>query len=476
MASSENQGLTIALIVFLILTIILGVSTLLLFNQYKESSTRAEADRKKAQEADQAQRAAEIELEKLRELIGVGTSANLDEATAAFDEDMKNFAGTIPADKRFYRPALEFLSASLNQTNEQLVAAQDEIARLKESNRAFEEAKQKEVEQHQQAAQSAASDLATAQARFQDDLRKQLEANAEVVAQVEKKNQEIAQIQEQHRQQLETKDRMITDRDQEVASLVDRVKTLLGKGTVEYDGEIVRVNQQAGTVWINLGSADYLKPQTVFHVYTPGLPAAGERTAKGKIEVTRVIDGHLAEARIIEDKVSDLMARGDKVFTPLWSPGEQQRFAIAGRVDLGDGETQGRQQLRNLISLSGGVVDAEVDSEGNVSGVISPLTRYLVLGDRPALAAQPAFDAMVREAERLGVRVISVRTFLDQVGWRSNPRQLVQFGTRGNAGQIGGEQPDGGQRVSPGSVTDYFEKRRPPAASGAGAAGGRSAY
>ena len=38
----ENQGLQIALIIFVILTIILGVTTFLFFRQYEEATAKAE--------------------------------------------------------------------------------------------------------------------------------------------------------------------------------------------------------------------------------------------------------------------------------------------------------------------------------------------------------------------------------------------------------------------------------------------------
>ena len=56
MASSENQGLQIALIIFVMLTIILSVTTFVFFRQADEATIRSIADSKKATDADTALR------------------------------------------------------------------------------------------------------------------------------------------------------------------------------------------------------------------------------------------------------------------------------------------------------------------------------------------------------------------------------------------------------------------------------------
>ena len=57
----------------------------------------------------------------------------------------------------------------------------------------------------------------------------------------------------------------------------------------------------------------------------------------------------MVEARILDDKVSDPIIPGDKIFTPLWSPGEQRHFALAGLMDIdGDGHSD-LEPLMNII-------------------------------------------------------------------------------------------------------------------------------
>ena len=63
------------------------------------------------------------------------------------------------------------------------------------------------------------------------------------------------------------------------------------------------------------------------------------RAAEGPVrDVTGLFgDGPVAEARIVEDRISDPIMPGDKVYTPVWGPGEQRRFALTGFLDV-DGD------------------------------------------------------------------------------------------------------------------------------------------
>src|SRR5262249_17780677 len=140
------------------------------------------------------------------------------------------------------------------------------------------------------------------------------------------------------------------------------------------------VNQRNGTVWINLGRNDALRRQVSFTVHTPDSKPGGTEGKKGSIEVTQILGDHLAEAKITGDSLTNPILPGDKIYTPLWDPNRPERFAIAGKIDInGDGQDD-REQLKSLIALSGGAVDAELDAEGKMIGAISADTRYLIAG------------------------------------------------------------------------------------------------
>ncbi len=59
---------------------------------------------------------------------------------------------------------------------------------------------------------------------------------------------------------------------------------------------------------------------------------------KGGIEISRILGDHLAEARIVDDNISDPLLPGDVVHTALWTPGVREKFAFTDGMDIdGDG-------------------------------------------------------------------------------------------------------------------------------------------
>ena len=85
------------------------------------------------------------------------------------------------------------------------------------------------------------------------------------------------------------------------------------------EGVIRRVNYRLKTAWIDLGRADGLLHNVGFDVYAGDAPMPIRDQTKGRIEVSRVIDDHLAEARVTDQALSDPILRGDYVESPHWS-------------------------------------------------------------------------------------------------------------------------------------------------------------
>ena len=195
-------------------------------------------------------------------------------------------------------------------------------------------------------------------------------------------------------------------------------------------GEIRWVDQRSHTVWINLGRADALDRQTTFSVYSIDSTDLGKGVRKGSIEVTNITGEHSSEARIVDDKNIDPIMPGDKIHTPLWAPGERIHFALAGTLNL-DGS--GRDEVlavRNLINMNGGTVDCYQEG-GKCVGEITSRTRYLVLGDEPTTTGAPgmiqAYGRMIRDAERLGARKITLSDLKQKMGYKQQS-SVQRFG------------------------------------------------
>ncbi|MEX2118436.1 MAG: hypothetical protein WD847_02405 [Pirellulales bacterium] len=461
-SSGENQGLQIALIIFVMLTILLSVTTFMFFQQYQEADARSVSDQAAVAEATESLRATVAEVSDVKKMIGVPDTAKHPDVQATFAEDMKQFGATIPEDKRYYRQALEFVYTTLASTNEQLVEARTTIQNLKDSNQAFETAKQQQLATAEAAQKQAEDALAAAQASFTDELDKKNQLAADLQGKLAQKDQELAKAAEDSKKLIDD----LTKNVEKLELLVDVANTKIKEldPTVPFevaDGEVRWVDQTSASVWINVGQADGLRRGITFSIVGGDQAVGGNQVRKASIEVTDILGPHFARARIVEDALSDPIVQGDKIFTPLWQAGRGEQFAIAGLIDVDGDGVDDRDMIRDLIRMAGGTIDAEVDDKGAQTGEMSLNTRYLIMGKEPADEALDGYTAIQKEAERLGVHQINVAKFLDHVGWKDQ-RQVLRFGRRGNAEQMTGPAPDGGRPVAPGDVSEIFKKRAPP--------------
>jgi hypothetical protein len=464
MASSENQGLQIALIIFVMLTILLSVTTFMFFREYEEAAAKSKADAENATKANQSLRETITEMETLRKFIGVGDAAKLDEVRTAFDEDMKKYANTAPDESKFYRPALEFNATSLAQKTTELIAARDTIQQEKDAREKVEKAKQEQVAAAEENARKAEADLAAAKKQFEDDRKKMLDDMADLQRQLKEKNDAFTELADTSKKQL---DEVTAER-----SKLARFNEMLEKknenldptsGFEVPDGKIVAVDQRSRTAYINVGSADGLKPQTLFSVVAGDEQVGRDQKTKGRLEVTEVLGAHFSECRITDDRIVDPLVEGDKIYTPLWQPGRSEGFAIIGFIDVNNDGVDDRPMVRDLIRLNGGRIDTEDTDDGKQIGALKLSTRYLILGEPPedSEVAKKAYTKLQGDARAMGVRDLSVNKFLDQVGWKDQKR-TINFGRSGNANQVPADAPDGGRQPSTGAVAGAYKIRRPP--------------
>jgi hypothetical protein len=90
----------------------------------------------------------------------------------------------------------------------------------------------------------------------------------------------------------------------------------------DFDGQVRWVDPIGKRVWISVGEADGVDRRTMFSVYKKTHSGVGRGTVKrgvqaedfkGSIEVTRVMESHLSEARILTDDILPPIAKGDPI-------------------------------------------------------------------------------------------------------------------------------------------------------------------
>lgn len=291
-----------------------------------------------------------------------------------------------------------------------------------------------------------------------------------------------------------------------VDDLRDKLKAVTAVSFEKPDGFVRWVDTTSGTVSINLGSQDGLKERTTFSVYRRdhhGVGRKGAEDIKAQIEVVRIRDAHSAEARILDDDIYNPISKGDPIYTPLWSPGMEEKFAIVGRIDLDRDGIEDRQQLHDLVSDAGATLNHEVLDDGtrirylsypqkslewsDGDPILDSNTKYLIIADipDPALAAQDEerekrtqigvqLTALRAEARRLGIEEINLSDFLSYAGYKPQRRLYLpgltdrSFPLKAGAASVTVDEVVG-DRSSAGTVSRLYQgSRRLKAQSSAG--------
>src|SRR4029079_3863246 len=187
------------------------------------------------------------------------------------------------------------------------------------------------------------------------------------------------------------------------------------------------------------GHADGLTRQTTFSVYDHDENGVSSAKRKARIEVISVSQPHLAECRILEDEIKNPILPGDKIFTPAWSPGQHLHFAINGALYIDQDKNPDNDEVRSIIELNGGAVDAEVKPDGNLVGKMTTQTRYMIRGKPPSEkeyageAGKKAFENwsnMTSKAKSEGVEIIDISRFLNMMGWKAQDRTTALGGRK----------------------------------------------
>lgn len=460
----ENQGLQIALIIFVMLTILLGVMTFMFFRQYQEAAIKEAAAKEEAQKQQSAASTVQSENNQLKEMIGLAATDKLDTITTEYNKDMETYGANYDQANRNYRKILAYLYDVVQKKNAALAAEQDQVKSLTDKLAAFEAAKQPQIDQHAAALQKAGQDLNTSRTQFTKDLDAVRAKEADMLKQIAETQKALQTAQEKAAEEKKQADIQYSSTKGLYEETRRKLEKVIAPTFEKADGEIRWVNQRQGTVWINLGRADGLQRQTNFSVYSSDLNDVTKAGRKASVEVTQILGDHLAEARIVEDSVSDPIMPGDVVHTPIWTPGHKERFALAGVLDIDRDDDSDLETVRNLITVNGGAIDAVQDG-ANVSGKVTTETGYLVVGKAPSADSpadvMKAYQQVIGEARKIGIKEISLDDLLRRMGW-VDENQVISYGRGATEADFRTRQPaDKAPQSFDGNVSPLFQPRNP---------------
>jgi hypothetical protein len=469
----SRAGLVIFLIVFILLSIALGVTT---YYGYQEAAAQ-KADAVKAQgEAKGWENDANFHhyvADTYRQYLGsplpagddiVAMRASYSNPTStknpAKAEEHKKLIDTLDKAKKWddslKRPT-ESLQEEIDRLKTEKADAQKALAKANEEKdkaNALAEANKREVDKTKADYQKKFDDqvksdnkelerLSSTVTKLQEDLTalgnkplKDLEDQKKEIADVRKENTRL-------NKELGGALKTIRDRRDEMTRSQATADIDVTKIAPENMAKIVSINGTGDMPYISLGTADNLKRQVTFSVYGKGVDGKPLREPKGKLEVIRLTGEHTAQARVTElrDERRDPILPGDFIYNPAWNPNVQQHVAIVGAIDLTGDHRDSVQDFVRTLKNQNIAVDAYLDmrtkklmnAAGDGPGEITRRTDLLIVGTPPDLGSGPIkagdpragaqeeavkkMQEVQEQAEKLGVRIVRLSNFLEMSGF-----------------------------------------------------------
>lgn len=437
-AGGGMNGTKVALIVFVVVTVLALGGLVYLFTQQSDLVAREEQAIQGRDTANQQASQAKSTLSAMS-MRFLGESVEEPErmqqavqtALAPVLKD-ERVAKEVPPDAsvmtvlqglyKLYAANAELLAKTTAERNQ----LNDQLKKLTESVAAREQQFQQTAEQLQKQYQALEQQTATNREAWNaqvEDLKKRLESAGTTAG--NQLNQE-RQARVKLEQQLEQKDKRVNELLESLASY----RPAAGQTSVLQmaDGTIVRAVAGSGLVYISLGAQDGVKPGMTFSVYSKSRPVAENGKGKASIEVVSVFD-RTSEAKVTSTTRGDPILEGDVIVNPVYDKQRQLNFAVAGDFDLDfDGivDDPDGQKVAGLIERWGGKVMQSVDTR----------TDFVVLGNPPMQppklaadaddasrqrgvqleAAYKAFESIKNEARSLSIPIMTRTQFLRFIG------------------------------------------------------------
>lgn len=428
MAKRENQGLQIAVILLTMSTLLFLILSVIF---WKASDTRlkeAIAAKENAAKSDEAARKSSEENLELKKWLGFNETDTQETIRADVEKTLSALGPNFPAEQRNFKELPKFLNDTIRAKNAELTnAANLEAERRKERDEAV--AQQKELKELSEAAYKKANDEYLAERKtWQEEAAKRRAEADKALADCRKTQETLAKKNTELDQELKQVKAELAALGEKTDLMNLQISQYEKESFDRPNGKVTWVNQSLRTVYINLGSEDALRPQATFSIFDANTNNLARVEKKGSIEVTRILGEHLAEAQVLDDRPNNPIAVGDVIYSPIFQKGRAIHFALAGLIDVdGDGQDD-RELIRNLISISGGVVDAEVLPDGKRTGNITIDTRYLVVGEQPKSGnvemAAAAIEKIKSECDIAGVAQLSLNRFLSDIGYQHATRTV----------------------------------------------------
>ncbi|MCL2304781.1 MAG: hypothetical protein FWC43_05500 [Planctomycetaceae bacterium] len=490
----SDQGTIIVMIVFILLSVLLMVLCWVFYSQSKDTYLLLEAAKGEATKLEGSLRAANSDVDKLKEIIGAATAVPIADIGEKFTNQAKEKA--MPDTAKGYMGLVDFLYSKLKGVSKELEDAKNTNLALQTKFETLYKDTQEQIRIHEDAAVAAQKKLQEEQAKYAQSMAGRDKIKQDLL----KDNQTIRADAEAAIKQIQTEKAIAENNLKNINTvnegLTKAISELRAPVLEQEDGRIVTVNQLNGIVTLNIGSASGLRNGITFAVFDPNEKNLAEAKPKGSIEVSQVLGPNNAEARILETVITEPIMRGDLIYTPVWKPGLHQRFVLSGQMVVPgfgskkEDNTTFEDDVRNVINLilaNGGIVDyymrndgvimkvnTRIDAQGKIQFLgeetanFSPggggdellqETAFLVVGKGDALndTLMSNMRVLDERAKVQGIRTITLSELLRRMGWR-NAVPTQGYGRLANESDLAA-RPTKPMPVSPGVVSPIYSQQ-----------------
>ncbi|MEY4104020.1 MAG: hypothetical protein RL461_1222 [Planctomycetota bacterium] len=368
---SGSNGTIIGLVIFVLATVGLLVTSIVLWSKYDDARKAAEAARGGQSESDRKADEATQRLGQAVALMVGRTDASVEELRKEFEagenDVVKTMLDKARSDASKLRKDLAAASDESKRIQQQLDVAMRRIDEAKQAYDAALEAKGPEFSEREEA-------IAKTQAEL-DELKSQLSSAREEVASAGRAREEELQGQ---LEALEGEKNALESRAGDLQRQVDRIRVQPKNSAALVDGHVLASNAE-GRVYIDLGRKHRIRPGMTFEVYADAVGAGVDPSTgailpgKASIEVLKV-DETTSTARVIrQQRGASPPVKDDVLVNAIYSPDYTYRFFLYGEFDTdADGRTSAEEKAFVIQRIRdwGGTVTEGDDLPGDVDFVL----------------------------------------------------------------------------------------------------------
>ncbi len=463
----RNQGVVVTLIVFIVLTLILGVFTYFGFKGLSEKKQELASAQSELSSAKSEISTLTADLTSVKTKLGYEAVSDAKQLVEQMGSDVEKALGQTEANTT-YKDAVDKLGRNLAAKNVEIA----DYVKQRDDAVATANAEIKKSEQQKADFDKQIADI---QKEHEKNLADARDSYDKLTKSFNEQTQEFDKLKSQTKDAIAAAKQETADFKESATKFAEinldlskRIDQLSNAEFERADAEVIYADQAAKTVRLNVGTKDGVRPLTTFNVFPYDTLDMGGAQSKGSVQVVRAIGEHVCEAKILEDEMSNPIQQGDLVYTPLWRPGDVVRYALDYHLDINKDGLSDLDEIINLIQSSGAEVAAFIDDQGVTQGKITPdvfrvvvadesildvLAKDFTLDDAAKQKMQRSEQDFLDSAKANGVQQIRLADFLVKIGYKETA-QISRYREEGGVSlqENGVPKPE----VSPGVVAPIY--------------------